>query len=190
MNSDWNALIRHVKLSPSGRKRICSSFSAFCLRWGFTGARRWMMCSDWIRTFLPTASFTTSLMCSCLTASRRGFLTVLQNRSGMCGPGTTSPPALSPREITTTGLPPCRWMRRSACVMMRSPPGSITAMHWLIVKQGMTPARSRKPNLVRFTPGFTTSGNSTGQPAFTCSATPHISPRGRCWSRRGMSLRT
>lgn len=34
---------------------------------------------------LPIASFTTSLMCSCLTASPRGCSTAQQNRSGMCG---------------------------------------------------------------------------------------------------------
>jgi hypothetical protein len=96
------------------------------------------------------------------------------------------PPAPSSRGITTTGPPPRRWMRRSACAVMRSPPGSITATRHLIVKRAMTPARSRKPNPARSTPDFTTSGSSTGQPAFTCSAMlpPHsragAGAAGRC----------
>lgn len=115
--------------------------------------------------------------------------TVRQNRSGMCGPGTTLPPALSPRVITTTGQPPRRWMLRSACVMMLSPSGGIIVTRHLIVMRVMTPARSRKPNLARSTPDFTTSGSSTGRPVFTCSAMLHASHPGRCWSRRATSLR-
>lgn len=51
LNSGWSAPTRRVKLSPSGGKRICSSSGAFCLRWGFTGVRRWMTPVSWIRTF-------------------------------------------------------------------------------------------------------------------------------------------
>jgi uncharacterized protein involved in type VI secretion and phage assembly len=67
--------------------------------------------------------------------------------------------------------------------------GSITATRHLIVKRAMTPARSRKPNLARSTPDFTTNGSSTGRHAFTCSAMLHTLLPGRCWSRRAMSLR-
>ena len=44
------------EIITSGGKRICSLTGAFCLRWGFTGVRRWMTPVSWIRTFLPTAS--------------------------------------------------------------------------------------------------------------------------------------
>lgn len=56
LSSALSAHTRHVSLSPSGGKRICSSSSAFCLKWEFTGARRWTTCAVWIHTFLPTAS--------------------------------------------------------------------------------------------------------------------------------------
>ncbi len=159
LTSAWSAATRRVKLSPSGGKRTLSLSGAFCLRWGFTGARRWMMCAVWIPIYWPTASLTTTLMYSCPTANHRACLTARQNRSGMCGPGTTSPPAPLPRGITTTGPPPRRWMPQSACVMMRSPPGSITATPHLIVTRVMTPARSRKPNPGRSMRTFITSGS-------------------------------
>ncbi|SAS71016.1 Uncharacterised protein [Klebsiella variicola] len=159
LTSAWSAPTRRVKLSPSGGKRICSSSGAFCPRWGFTGARRWMMCAVWIPIYWPTASLTTTLMYSCPTANHRACLTARQNRSGMCEPGTTSPPAPLPRGITTTGPPPRRWMPLSACVMMRSPPGSITATPRRIVTRVMTPARSRKPNPGRSMRTSITSGS-------------------------------
>ncbi|SAE98727.1 Uncharacterised protein [Enterobacter roggenkampii] len=159
MTSAWSAPTRRVKLSPSGGKRTWSLSGAFCPRWAFTGVRRWTTCVVWIRTYLPTASLTTGLTCACRTASHRACLTARQNRSGMCGPGTGLPPAPSPRGITTTGQPPRRWMRRSACVTMWSPPGNITATRRLTVTQVTTPALSRKPNPAPFMPASTTSGN-------------------------------
>ena len=60
---------------------------------------------------------------------------------------------------TTTGPPPRRWMPQSACVMMRSPPGSITATPRRIVTRVMTPARSRKPNPGRSMRTSITSGS-------------------------------
>ena len=188
LNSGWRAPTRRVKLSPSGGKRTLSLSGVFCPRWAFTGVRRWTTCAVWIRTYLPTASLTTGLTCGCRTASPRVCLTARRNRSGMCGPGTGVSPAPSPRGITTTGQPPRRWMRRSACVMMGSPPGSITATPRLTVRRVMTPALSRKPNPGPFMPASTTSGNSSNQPAFTCSAMLPTSRPGRCWSRRAMSL--
>ncbi len=50
LNSDWSIHTRRVKLSPSGGKRTLSLSGAFCLRWAFTGARRWTTCAVWIRT--------------------------------------------------------------------------------------------------------------------------------------------
>lgn len=85
LTSAWSAPTRRVKLSPSGGKRTLSLSGAFCLRWGFTGERRWMTCAVWIYTFLPTASLTTGLTCACRTASHRACLTAQWNRSGMCG---------------------------------------------------------------------------------------------------------
>ncbi|VTN57765.1 ImpA family type VI secretion-associated protein [Klebsiella pneumoniae] len=43
-----------------------------------------------------------------------------------------------------------RWMRCSACAVMRSPPGSIIVTQRLIVTRVTMPARSRKPNPARF----------------------------------------
>jgi hypothetical protein len=71
LNSDWSAPTRRVKLSPSGGKRTLSLSGAFCPRWAFTGARRWTTCAVWIRTFLPTASFTTGLTCLALQRAIR-----------------------------------------------------------------------------------------------------------------------
>ena len=52
-----------------------------------------------------------------------------------------------------------RWMRCSACAVMRSPPGSIIVTQRLIVTRVTMPARSRKPNPARSTPVFITSGS-------------------------------